>query len=89
MHGTGSVKVPDGKLVEVELMYDEVIQSVRITGDFFLEPPDARTALESAIEGHHTDANESELREAIERVDADLIGFDANHLVAATREALR
>lgn len=89
MDGTGSVKVPDGKLVRVAATYDETIESVTITGDFFLEPPAAREDLEVAIEGHPTDVPEAELVSAIEAVEADLIGFDAGDLAAATMEAIQ
>ena len=89
MEGTGSVKVPDGKLVRVHATYDDRIQSIRITGDFFLEPPSAREDLEAALKGKPVDASEADLRGAIEAVEADLIGFDASDLVTATLEAVR
>lgn len=88
MEATGSVKVPDGKLVQVTASYDETIESVTITGDFFLEPPAARETLEAAIEGFDRDVTREELVDAIEAVDADLIGFSAEDLATATREAL-
>lgn len=89
MQGTGSVKVPDGKLVRVSVTYDERIQSATITGDFFLEPPEALSDLEAAIEGLPTDVDESELVAAIETVDAHLIGFGPTDLAEATLEAIR
>lgn len=89
MDGTGSVKVPDGKLVRVHATYDDRIESVRITGDFFLEPPEALADLEAALEGHPVDASEGDLQEAVEGVNAELIGFDAGDLAAATVEAVR
>ena len=89
MDETGSVKVPDGKLVRVTASFEDTIETVRITGDFFLEPPDAREDLEAAIEGHPVDVSEGELIEAIERVDAQLIGFAPSDLAEATLEAIR
>ncbi|HKL28640.1 MAG TPA: lipoate protein ligase C-terminal domain-containing protein [Natrialbaceae archaeon] len=89
MDGTGSVKVPDGKLVRVHATYDDRIESVRITGDFFLEPPEALEDLEAALEGQPADASEDDLRAAVDGVDAQLIGFDAGDLAAATVEAVR
>lgn len=88
MEATGSVKVPDGKLVRVSVTYDETIESVRITGDFFLEPPSALEDLEAAIEGLPADASGADVVEAVEQVDAHLIGFGAEDLAAATMEAL-
>lgn len=89
MQATGSVKVPDGKLVRVTATFDDTIEAVRITGDFFLEPPDAREELEAAIEGHSVDVTREELIEAIETVDAHLIGFGPADLAVATLEAIR
>lgn len=88
MPTTGTVKVPDGKLVEVTLAAADPIEDVRLTGDFFLEPPSARADLEAAIAGHPTDVDRKTLLAAIEGVDARLIGFDADHLAAATLEAI-
>lgn len=89
MQATGSVKVPDGKLVRVTATYGETIESVTITGDFFLEPPEARADLEAAIEGHERDVTEEELTAAISEVEADLIGFSPADLAAATLEAVK
>ncbi|MCU4719559.1 hypothetical protein [Halapricum hydrolyticum] len=88
MDHRGSVKVPDGKLVEVTVSGDRRIESAQVTGDFFLEPPDARTDLEAAIEGHSFEVDRETLLEAIESVDARFIGFDTDHLVEATLEAI-
>lgn len=89
MHGTGSVKVPGGKLVRVDATYDESIESVQITGDFFLEPPEALSDLEKAVEGLAADVTTDDLAAAYATVEADLIGFDAEALAEATREAMQ
>jgi len=88
MHNSATVNVPDGKLLEVTVSYDDRITDLRLTGDFFLEPPESRRALEAAIEGHPVDVDRETLVEAIEAVDARLIGFDAEHLADAVLEAL-
>lgn len=88
MDHTGTVKVPDGKLVEVSVTVSDRIEGARVTGDFFLEPPSARAELERAIEGHSTDVERETLVEAIAAVDAALIGFDAGDLADATLEAI-
>ena len=88
MHNSATVNVPDGKLLEVTVSYDDRITEVRLTGDFFLEPPESRAALEAAIEGHPVDVSRETLVAAIEAIDARLIGFDAGHLADATLEAL-
>jgi len=75
-------------MLEVDVSYDERITDVRLTGDFFLEPPESREALEAAIDGHPVEVSHEALVEAIEYVDARLIGFDAGHLADAVLEAL-
>lgn len=89
MQHSASVKVPDGKLVEVTVTCSDRIESVRLTGDFFLEPPASRSDLEHAVEGHPTDVDRETLIASIEAVDARLIGFDAGDLADATLEAVR
>lgn len=89
MQSSASVKPPDGKLVNVTVTYEERIQDLTLTGDFFLEPPEARTELEQALIGTPIDAPSQELLDAIEGVDATLIGFDAEDLVSAVQEALQ
>ena len=88
MHNSATINVPDGKLLEVAISYDDRITDVRLTGDFFLEPPESREALEAAIDGHPVDVSQEVLVKAIEGVDARLIGFDAGHLADATLEAI-
>ncbi len=88
MRDSATVNVPDGKMLEVDVSYDDRITDVRLTGDFFLEPPESREALEAAIDGQPVDVSHEALVEAIEGVDARLIGFDASHLADATLEAI-
>lgn len=88
MQATESVKVPDGKLVRVAVTYDDEIEAVEITGDFFLQPPEALADLEAAIEGHAADVEAATLVEAIQQVEAELIGFDAADLAQVTVEAM-
>lgn len=89
MDGAATVKVPDGKLIELRATYDDRYEDVTITGDFFLEPPAALADLEAAIEGQPTDADREQLAEAVAAVDAELIGFAASDLAEAAREAVQ
>jgi hypothetical protein len=89
MQATASVKVPDGKLVQVDVTYGDDIEDVAITGDFFLQPPEALADLEAAIEGQSADVDVETLTERIAAVDADLIGFSASDLAEITVEALQ
>ena len=89
MEQRATLKVPDGKLLEVTVSSSDRIESVRVTGDFFLEPPAAREKLEAAIEGKPVDIDRETMLESIRAVDAQLIGFDATHLADVTLEAIR
>ncbi len=87
MKGKASVKVPGGKLVQVEAEYSDVFQDVSITGDFFLEPPEALEDIETAVEGTEVGA-EAELVERLESLDVKMIGFEPSHIVEALREVV-
>lgn len=89
MEQTATRKVPDGKLLEVTVSCGDRIESVRLTGDFFLEPPAARAELEAAIESAPVDVDRETLVDSIRSVDAQLIGFDATHLAETTLDAVR
>ena len=52
MHSQSVYKVPKGKLLKVSLEYDEkrnILQSVRITGDFFAYPEEAIEFIEKEL----------------------------------------
>jgi lipoate-protein ligase A len=50
MHG--EFKVPSGKLVVVDLaVIDGRLANVRVSGDFFLEPDEALSAMNNALTG--------------------------------------
>ncbi|MFB6202325.1 MAG: hypothetical protein ABEI98_09980 [Halorhabdus sp.] len=83
-----SKKVPDGKLVRVDVEVEDRIDDVRLTGDFFVEPPAARADIETAIEGHSVDVDRETILAAVEGVDATLIGFSAADVADLTMEAL-
>lgn len=76
-------------MVNVKLVYNEVIEEVDITGDFFLEPAEALEGLEGKIEGLETGVSVEKIVERLEQVDAELIGFSRKDIAEAVREALR
>lgn len=83
-----SKKVENGKLVNVELEASDIIESINIRGDFFIEPPQALDALESSLEGLSVDAEREKYSEALSMIDADLIGFNRDVLIDLVFEAL-
>lgn len=89
MHG--EYKVPQGKLVVIDLEVKErELQGVRLSGDFFLEPDEALGRITGALEGMAADASVSTYASAItESLDgAEMIGFDARSVGFAVTRAL-
>ena len=89
MHG--EYKVPDGKLVVIDLeIVDGRLRRVELSGDFFLLPEDAIWRLTAAIEGAPVDASESDLsrrvREAADGV--EMVGISPEGVAVAVRRAI-
>lgn len=90
MHG--EYKVHGGKLVVVDVeIRDERLADVQVSGDFFLEPPEALADIRAAIEGLPASASVEEISTAIRaRLSpaAELIGFSPQAVAIAVRRAL-
>src|SRR3546814_12555836 len=84
----GEYIVPGGKLVVDDLeVEDGKLAAVRLSGDFFLEPPEALDHINRALCGLPADADETRLAQAVQAglpQDAELFGFSAQ-AVAVTR----
>lgn len=90
MHG--EYKVPDGKLVVIDLeIVNDRFCRVELSGDFFLLPEDAIWRLTEAIEGAPADSTEHELSRRIQQAaqGAELIGITAEGVAVAVRRAAR
>ncbi|MEU5832468.1 biotin/lipoate A/B protein ligase family protein [Streptomyces diacarni] len=90
MHG--EYKVPGGKLVVVDLD-DEggVLRDVRVAGDFFLEPDEALTAIDQALEGAPSDTDTAGLTARVEAALPEgtvMYGLTAEGVAVAVRRAL-
>jgi lipoate-protein ligase A len=90
MHG--EFKVPSGKLVVVDLdVTDGLLADVRLSGDFFLEPDEALTAIDQALQGAPESASAETLTARIERAlppGTSMYGFSAASVATAVRRAL-
>ena len=73
------MKVPGGKLLRMEVDFEETVRSVKITGDFFLHPETDIQALENALIGVGRREDESMIRNRIETLvrgrGIEMIGF--------------
>ncbi|KRC68318.1 biotin--protein ligase [Achromobacter sp. Root83] len=90
MHG--EYKVPGGKLVVADLeVRDGRLADVRISGDFFLEPPEALEAINCGLNGMPADSAELELAVAVQSAlppNAEMFGFSAEAVAVVLRRAL-
>ncbi|HEX6508291.1 MAG TPA: biotin--protein ligase [Chloroflexota bacterium] len=89
MHG--EYKVPDGKLVVIDLDVDHHrLRHVELSGDFFLLPEDAIWRMMAALEGAPADATEEELSGRVRAAaqGAELVGITPEGVAVAVRRAL-
>ncbi|MCR6493982.1 lipoate--protein ligase family protein [Cellulomonas sp. P24] len=88
----GEYKVPGGKLVAVDVDKDGGrLASVRVSGDFFLEPDEALERIEAALTGLSTDSSVAQLTAAIDAAldsSVTLVGFTTESVAIAVRRAL-
>jgi lipoate-protein ligase A len=90
MHG--EYKVPGGKLVVADLdVQDGKLTHVEISGDFFLEPPEALKTITQALEGLPTDLSPDEIAAEIDAAlspEVVMIGFSPEAIAHAIGRAL-
>ena len=90
--GHGEYKVPGGKLVVADVHVDGgMLARVSISGDFFLEPPEALAEIDRALTGLAADASETEIALAIAVAlppGTEMFGFSPEAVAVAIRRAL-
>lgn len=88
----GEYKVPGGKLVVVEAEErDGTLVSVKVSGDFFLEPDEALESISSAIEGISVTADAGEIARRVRDAlppDVVMLGFHPEAVATAVRRAI-
>ncbi len=93
MIACSSQKVKEGKIVKVEVGYDESITKLNITGDFFLHPEDILDEIEKSMIGLKKDVSFDTLvfkiHEIVKNYDALMIGISPESLALVIREALK
>ncbi len=83
------MKAPGGKLLKVTCeAVNKVIQSVKISGDFFLHPEESIVILEKNLVGATIDKDSiSKIVEEFVQKGNIFIGVEADHIVEATLHA--
>ncbi len=93
MIACSSQKVKEGKIVKVEVEFDNVITKVKITGDFFLHPEDVLDDIERSLPGLKKDAGFETLAHEIHKIvdfrDVEMIGISPESLALSIQEALK
>jgi lipoate-protein ligase A len=88
----GEYKTPSGKLVVVSFgVEDGRLSDVVVSGDFFLEPPEALADIVRALEGTRADLGEEgfagRIRDALGE-GVEMVGFSPEAIARATARGL-
>ena len=90
--GSITKKIIGGKLVRIDITFDERIKTAKLTGDFFLHPEDTLEDIVEVLIGASVPIQHEELRNKIEAVlemkDAQLIGASAEDIVNILKEVV-
>jgi len=92
MIGRASKKVVGGKLLRIEIEYDDIIHRVTLSGDFFVYPEEALQYIEKNIEGYSVkETNEffsNIINGVVKKNKIQLIGFTVDDITETLKEAL-
>ncbi|CAM5779211.1 lipoate protein ligase C-terminal domain-containing protein [Castellaniella caeni] len=90
--GHGEYKIPGGKLVVIDLSVEAGhLKNVQLSGDFFLEPPEALDAINAALEGLPCNAGAAGLAQAVREAlsdDVQMFGISPEGVAVAVERAL-
>ena len=85
-------KVTGGKMIRIKIDADDWIDSIRITGDFFLHPEDVLPTLESSLSGMPVGAPAKDYAKQIQNVlteeQANFVGVTPQDVADTIVEAL-
>ncbi len=77
-------KVPGGKLLRIDAEVDnDIIKSVKLTGDFFIYPEKGVVLLERALQGKRISDIEETFYKVLKKNKLRVIGFDGSDLFEA------
>ncbi|NYT61773.1 biotin--protein ligase [Alcaligenaceae bacterium] len=88
----GEYKIPEGKLVVIDLQVVEArLHNVQLSGDFFLEPPETLDAINAALNGLPHNATSTQLEQAVQAAigaDVTMYGITAAGIAVVVQRAL-
>ncbi len=77
-------KAPQGKLLRIEAeIENSVIQSIKITGDFFVHPENNLLKMEKALPGVKTDRVKETIENFVSKNKTEIVGFTPDDLQKA------
>jgi len=86
-------KVKEGKVVKVEVDCDNVINDIKITGDFFIHPEDMLDEIEKSIIGLERSASvetiTSTIQNRIVHREVQMMGISPGSIALLIREAMK
>ena len=80
------------KLIKISMSYDDkknVIDSIKITGDFFIHPEETIETLESNLVDTKLERNEVSKKVEVSLKDSETFGFDVNSMTDAIMGCLK
>ena len=88
----GEYKVPGGKLVVIDFeVHNNQLTNVQLSGDFFLEPPEALDMINHALTGLAATSDAATIQTVVDSAlpaEAQLFGFDAAAVAVVVERAL-
>ncbi|TAL48203.1 hypothetical protein EPN87_01155 [archaeon] len=82
-------KVPGGKLLRIKVDYSGTINSVKITGDFFLHPEEAINDIEKSLVGAKADDVLGIVTRVVQEKGIELIGVTPDSIASVIRSAMQ
>lgn len=91
-NGEATQKILGGKLVRIKIAFDEKIQKLQITGDFFLHPEECVHDIENALIGvdinFQPEALVNQITGILKSQNAEIIGMDSETVVRTMKMAI-
>lgn len=87
--GASSKKIDNGKFLQVEISFDDVIKEIKIKGDFFMHPEEAVWELENILSGSDIKKEriQRQINDFIEKNNVQLVGISAADITDCIMEA--
>lgn len=90
---TNSITRKFGKLLRMDVTFDDTIREIKITGDFFMHPEDTLEEIISALLGRQVPIQKEDITEKLNSIvdqnKAELIGVTTQDIVNTLDEVTR